>query len=91
LKIRSWIPILLLAVPISAYGHAEIIFPKLLSLDELPNTGFVLLNPEPYVANVNFYLFSAAGKVVSSSAPVRIGPRGQAAKLGSELFADPAV
>lgn len=77
---------MLLAFPAAALGHTEIFFPKSLSLTELPNTGFVLLNVGPTIATVNFYLFSANGVVVASSPAIQIPPRGQLAKLGSELF-----
>src|SRR4051812_17708226 len=85
-------PILVLAiVPLSAFGHSEIIFPKVFSVADLPSTGFVLLNPDRVVATVNFYLFSPGGSVVSASAPIRIGGGGQTAKLGNELFPNATI
>ncbi len=81
---------LLLAIPLSASGHAEIFFPKLFSTTELPNTGFVFLNPDPAIATVNFYLISADGTAVSSGV-LTVPPGGQASRLGSELFPNAAT
>jgi hypothetical protein len=85
-KVRLAILTILLAFPLAAFGHAEIFFPKSVSPAELPNTGFVLLNVDPTTATVHFYLLGTNGSVVASPQPVQIPPRGQLAKLGSELF-----
>ena len=77
---------LLLAIPITAGAHAEIFFPKLFSAAELPNTGFVFLNPDPTIATVNVYLISRTGSPVASPPSFTIAPGGQASRLGSELF-----
>jgi hypothetical protein len=85
-QVRLGTLILLLAFPLTAFGHAEIFFPKSLSPAELPNTGFVLLNVDPVIATVNFFLLSPNGTVVASPQSFQIPPRGQLARLGSELF-----
>jgi hypothetical protein len=77
---------LLLAVPVLAFGHAEIFFPKLFSRNELANTGFAFLNPDPVTATVTFVLLSRSGSPLSSLKDVQIGPGQQFARLGSELF-----
>jgi len=76
----------LLVVPITAYGHAEIFFPKVFSVAELPTTGFVLLNPDTSLSTVNIYLLSTSGSVISGPALRRIEPGGQLSQLGRELF-----
>jgi hypothetical protein len=78
--------VLLLALPVTAYGHSEFFFPRLFSPAELPNTGFALLNPDSFAATVNLYLVSADGAAVSPLTSLKIGPGGQLAKKGSELF-----
>lgn len=79
--------ILLLCIPPSAFGHTEIFFPRIFTPSELPNTGFVLLNPDPIPASVFVYLLSEGGQKISESF-LTIPPKGQAARLGSELFPD---
>src|SRR5881628_1331585 len=79
---------LVLALPVAADAHAEIFFPKLFSVDELPYTGFVFLNPDPTLATVNFYLMSASGSTVASGV-LTVGAGGQVSKLGSNLFPHP--
>ena len=58
MKVRSatLIALLFLIAPVAAEAHAEIFFPKIFSLAELTNTGFVLLNVDPTIATVNVYL-----------------------------------
>jgi len=51
----GWV-VLALFLPTAAFAHAEIFFPKLLSLAELPTTGVVLLNADPIIATVSLYL-----------------------------------
>jgi hypothetical protein len=85
-KVRVGLLMMLLAFPAAALGHAEIFFPKSLSPAELPTTGFVLLNVDPTVATVNFYLLSSNGTVVASPQSIQIPAGGQFARLGSELF-----
>jgi hypothetical protein len=85
-RIRWGVLCLLLAIPITASAHAEIFFPKLFSTDELPNTGFVFLNPDPVIATVSVYLISRSGSRIASPAPLTIAPGGQATRLGSQLF-----
>ena len=73
--------------PLTAHGHTEIFFPKVFSTAELPNTGFVLLNPDPDVATVNMYLISTSGTKVAETV-VTISRGGQMSRefFGSELF-----
>jgi hypothetical protein len=80
--------IVLLAVPLSAHGHSEIIFPRLFPLAELPTTGFAVLNPDSFTASVSFFLITAGGSSVVTGVPptFQIPPGGQLTKLGSELF-----
>jgi hypothetical protein len=87
-KFTLGILVVWLALPIAAYGHSEIIFPRLFSLTELSNTGFAILNPDPSAASVSFFLVSGAGSNVVPGAPptFQIPPGGQLTKLGSELF-----
>ena len=61
----SFAILILLALPLSAEAHAEIFFPKIFSLSELSNTGFVLLNADPTIATVNFYLLAANGQALT--------------------------
>jgi len=75
---------------VAADAHAEIFFPKLFSVDELPYTGFVFLNPDPTLATVNFYLISASGSTVASGV-LTVGAGGQVSKLGSDLFPHPGA
>jgi hypothetical protein len=79
----------MLTIGITAYGHPfgahEIFFPKVFSPAELGNAGIVLLNPGPAAANVMFYFLSSGGAPLTSNTAV-IGPGGQLARLGSELF-----
>ena len=84
-KFRFGLLLWLLATPLTAHGHTEIFFPKVFSTAELPNTGFVLLNPDPDVATVNMYLISTSGTKVAETV-VTISRGGQIARLGSELF-----
>jgi len=84
-KFRFGLLLWLLATPLTAFGHTEIFFPKVFSTAELPNTGFVLLNPDPDIATVNVYLISTVGTKVAETV-VTIAPGGQLARLGSELF-----
>src|SRR5262245_8881429 len=87
LRGRLVILILLMAVPVTAHSHSEIFFPKLFSPAELPNTGFVFLNPDPIISLVNVYLLGLDGSVVfRNESKIRINPGGQLAQLGSELF-----
>src|SRR5205085_6053490 len=76
----------MLVVSVAAEAHTEIFFPKLLSQAELPNTGFVFLNPDPTIATVNVYLISRSGSPIASPPSFTIAPGGQASRLGSELF-----
>lgn len=84
---------MLLAVPVAAYGHSEIIFPKVFSPAELPNTGFAVLNPDPIAASVSFFLLSANGANLTSTPPptFQIPPGGQLTKLGTDLFPNVAT
>src|SRR5262245_20487451 len=77
----------LLSFPATSFSHGEIYFPNLLSAAELATTGIVLLNPDPTIANVTFYLISPHGSPVSL-ARAQIPPGGQLAKVASELFSD---
>ena len=79
MKFRFGLLLWLLATPLTAFGHTEIFFPKVFSTAELPNTGFVLLNPDPDVATVYMYLISTAGTKVSETV-VTIAPGGQLAR-----------
>jgi hypothetical protein len=89
MKVLSVI-LILLAVPWTAYAHDEIFFPKLFSPAELPTTGFVFLNPDSFTATVNVVLLSAGGSTVSSTT-MQVGPQSQVARLGTELFQNPAA
>ena len=79
----------MLFICITAYSHPgavhEIFFPKVFSAAELQTSGIVLLNPGAITANVMFYFLSAAGAPLTSNTAT-IGPGGQLARLGSELF-----
>jgi hypothetical protein len=77
----------MLSIPIVAHAHAEIFFPKVFSPAELHTSGFVLLNPDPFAANVYVYFVSMDGSVLASKT-FEIPSAGQAARLGSELFPD---
>src|SRR3954469_6637003 len=55
--------------PTTAQAHTEIFFPKLFSLQELPTSGFVFLNPDPTVATVYVYLIGANGVKVAEFPP----------------------
>jgi len=92
-KFKSVILIVLLAVPVAAYGHSEIIFPKIFSPAELPNTGFAVLNPDPIEASVSFFLLSANGVNLTSTPPptFQIPPGGQLTKLGTDLFPNVSI
>src|SRR5262249_35407772 len=87
MKVAFSVFIFSLILPANAFCHAEIFFPKVLSLAELPNTGIVLLNVDPVIASINAYLISPDGSTVGSTA-FQIPPGGQVAKLGSDLFPD---
>jgi hypothetical protein len=82
----------LLTIPATAWAHAEIFFPKLFSPEELPTSGFVLLNPDPVTASVNIHFLSASGVNPATGAgilatkTVTIQAGGQLAQLGSDLF-----
>jgi hypothetical protein len=89
-KFRFGLLLWLLATPLTAFGHTEIFFPKVFSTAELPNTGFVLLNPDPDIATVNIYLISMTGTKVAETV-VTIPRGGQLARLGSELFPNASV
>jgi hypothetical protein len=93
LKFKSGILLLLLAMPVAAYGHSEFIFPKIFSPAELPNTGFAVLNPDPIAATVSFFLLSAGGANLTSTPPptFQIAPGGQLTKLGTDLFPNPST
>ena len=86
MKIAAGILLIIVALPVMSFAHAEIFFPKLFSPSELPTTGIVLLNADPTIATVNLYFLSAAGTVLSAMPPVHIPPGGQFAKTGDELF-----
>jgi hypothetical protein len=79
----------MLVVSATSYGHPggvhEIFFPKVFSPADLQTAGIVLLNPGPTAANVMFYFLSSAGAPLTSSTAI-VGPGGQFARLGSELF-----
>jgi hypothetical protein len=77
--------VLIVGLPVLAQAHTEIFFPKLFSPAELPTSGFVLLNPDPFPATVQIYLLSAAGATVSTTT-FTIPSGGQLAKVGNELF-----
>jgi hypothetical protein len=72
----------------TAEAHTEIFFPKIFTPAELPNSGFVLLNPDPIPATVFLILFSPGGAEVARTS-LTVPPQGQAARLGSELFPSP--
>ena len=86
MKIAAGILLIIVALPVMGFAHAEIFFPKLFSPSELPTTGIVLLNADPTIATVNLYFLSAAGMVLSAMPPVHIPPGGQFAKTADELF-----
>src|SRR5262245_4535807 len=79
----------MLVISVTSYGHPggvhEIFFPKVFSPAELQTSGIVLLNPGPITANVMFYFLSTAGTPLASNTTT-IGPGGQLATLGSEVF-----
>ena len=79
----------MLFISVTVYGHPgavhEIFFPKVFSVAELQTSGIVLLNPGAITANVMFYFLSAAGAPLTANTAT-IGPGGQLARLGSELF-----
>ena len=93
MKLRLGVLAWLLSLPLTAHGHTEIFFPRLFSTAELPNTGFVLLNPDPIPSTVGLCLFKSSGLPTASdkcpaghSASLTIPAGGQVSKLGSELF-----
>src|SRR5262245_33606575 len=45
----------MLVLPAMAHAHTETFFPKMFSPAELPTSGFVLLNPDPFTATVYLY------------------------------------
>jgi len=83
--------VVLVTIPVTAYGHAEIFFPKLFSPAELATSGFVLLNPDPLTATVYVCLLSASGpppppQELCTPTILTIPPGGQLARLGTDLF-----
>jgi hypothetical protein len=87
MKIVFGILLVTLALPATAFSHAEMFFPKLLSYSELSTTGIVLLNVDPTIATVYAYLLSPEASIASQT-QMQIVPGGQIAKLASELFPD---
>jgi hypothetical protein len=85
MKVVLGLLIFFVVLPATAFSHAEIFFPKLLSAEELSTTGIVLLNVDPVIATIYVYLLSPDGSVVSSTM-TQIPPGGQMAKLANELF-----
>jgi len=75
----------MLCLPALAHAHTEIFFPKMFSPAELPTSGFVLLNPDPYTATVYIYFLSPTGSTLASTIQT-IPSGGQFARLGSDLF-----
>ena len=49
---------LLLLLPAAGFGQSTLIFPKFFSPEELPNSGFAIVNPGPAAASVTFTLYS---------------------------------
>jgi hypothetical protein len=77
----------MLVLPIMGYSQSTLLFPKLFSPSELPNTGFAIVNPGSAAATVTFTLYGPGGQIVSTYAMV-IGAGGQKAQAGSELFSN---
>jgi hypothetical protein len=77
--------LLMLCVPVIAHAHTEIFFPKMFSPAELPTSGFVLLNPDPFTATVYIYFLSPTGLTLASTIQT-IPSGGQFARLGRDLF-----
>jgi hypothetical protein len=60
-------------------------FPKLFSPDELPHSGFAIVNAGPNAASITFTLYSPDGTVVSTHTE-NLGSGTQLARTGDQLF-----
>jgi hypothetical protein len=76
---------IILAIPVSAFSHGELFFPKVFAPSDLPTSGFVFVNPNPVTTTLNVYFIATSG-IPQAQVQLVIPPGGQVAKLGNELF-----
>jgi hypothetical protein len=74
----------LFAFVVSAEAQSRLVFPRVLSIQELATTGFALVNTSPGSADATFTFYSAAGQLVTTKV-LTVPGKGQIAKLGSEI------
>src|SRR5262249_32615520 len=76
---------IILAMPVSAFSHGELFFPKVFAPSDLATSGFVFMNPNTVSATLNVYFIATVGLPLAQ-AQLTLPPGTSVAKLGSELF-----
>jgi hypothetical protein len=85
MRLRVLAVLAFVCLPILSYGQSSLTFPRVMTPPDFSTTGFALVNPGTAAAPVTFTLYGAGGTPLLTS-PQTIPPRGQFARLASELF-----
>src|SRR5262245_27516991 len=67
------------------YGQSSLMFANLMDKVEIPNVGFVIINPATETAETTFTLYVSVGQVIAT-AKATIPAGGQLAERAAQLF-----